>query len=172
MADVIEDGPKRHDLDFGTQIVLWSIRLWVVGVCHNRPTIHTIDKAYTLVGCPNSARALNAVMQRLSQSARRILDIRPPCFQALSADEHRLLDTIRCYQRAEHDRPRFIISAMVYPHAAPPLLDAIDLLSRHLLLGGLVVGGEIAWRTGPPVHACDDGNAHPDVSPTLVKLPG
>ena len=144
MADLVETGPAREDLDFGAQLLLWSVRLWVLGVCHRKATIEIIDRAYTMVGCPDGARLLNTAMQTLTLSARRVLDVRPPCFRSISSDEQRLLDAVGCYQQADTVRPRFIISAMSHAQSTPAVLNALEGLSRSLLRGGLRLGADIA----------------------------
>ena len=172
MTDPVETGPVRHELDFGGQVVLWSIRLWVLGVCHQKPTHETIDRAYALIGCPDGARFVNAAMQKLTASARRVLDIRPPCFTAISDDEQRLLDAIRCFQRADKVRPRFIVSAISYRQAAPALLNALERLSQCLLLGGLVLQGEIACRTKEANEIGRKDDSPTDNPPAIISLYG
>ena len=172
MTDPAETGPLRHELDFGGQVLLWSIRIWVIGVRHQRPALETIDKAYTLVGCPDGASSLNTVMQRLTLSARRVLDVRPPCFTSISADEQRLLDATRCYQRGDKVRPRFIVSAMSHRHAAPALLDALERLSLSLVGAGLTLQGDIASHANTDRGSDRGTETDAENTPRVLSLRG
>lgn len=139
----------RDSLSFAGQLVLWSIRLLSLGDRQAIPTADTVLTAYRLVGCPYAPPTLTTLLAGLTRAARRSFDIRIPCARTLSADEDRLLDLIRCFQRDDPVRPRFIASALIPAAAQPRILKLTARLSRQLLAAGLAVGGDVRLRTGP-----------------------
>lgn len=156
----------RTLLSFAGQLVLWSVRLRLLGDRQGIPTADTIETAYGLVGCPHAPATLASLVAGLSGAARRPIDIRAPCFRSLSADEDRLLDLVRCFQRDDAVRPRFIVSALVPAAGQPRILALTARLSGHLTAAGLFVGGDIRPRTGPvpqgahPSQPCAHSRAH------------
>lgn len=176
MADPVARGntTPRTALTFPGQLVLWSVRLHLLGDRQGFPTADTIGTAYRLVGCPHGQPAVAALVTDLTDSARRTLDIRPPCARILSVDEDRLLDLIRCFQRRDPILPRFIVSALVPAPARSRILSLTARLSGRLVAAGLAIGGDIRPRTGPvpgrPGEASPHVHAH--THDFLPKTPG
>lgn len=173
MATLSDDETPRQSLSFGGQFLLWSVRLWVHGLRHQVPTLDTIDTAYSLVGCPEGATTLTAFMTGLSAGARRKLDIRPPCFRTVSADEDRLLTLIRSLQTEAAVEPRFLIAAITRPDSHARLLPSAERLAQNLLRCGLSVQGPISVPrfAAPPLTEIDSlSSGHDDRATEPVPL--
>jgi hypothetical protein len=176
MADPAAGGAQtpRNSLNFAGQLVLWSVRLRVLGDRQGFPTADTIETAYRLVGCSHGELSIAALVTELTRSARRTLDIRPPCARTLSADEDRVLDLIRCFQRHDPIRPRFIASALVPASAGSRILALTARLAGQLVGAGLAIGGDIRPRTGPVPGQPGAANPqmHAQTHDFLPKTPG
>jgi hypothetical protein len=142
----------RNDLGFAEQVLLWAIRVWVVGYHHQRPATTVLDSAFEFLGAPNAAALLNRAMMAVGAAGRRQIDIRPPCYRELSADERRLLEILGLAQQTNADAYRFLLLSLIKPHERQPSEALLRALARDLLQAGMVLDRPAAGgRPGLPV---------------------
>jgi hypothetical protein len=153
MADAARSAaPDRNDLSFPDQFLLWAIRLWVVGYHHQRPATTVLDRAFDFLGAPGAAALLNRAMMAVGAAGRHQIDIRPPCYRELSADERRLLEILGLAQQTGVDAYRFLLLSLIKPHERQPSEGLLRALARELLEAGIVINKPAApGRPGLPV---------------------
>lgn len=144
--------PDRNALSFPNQFLLWAIRLWVAGYHQQRPAMTVLERAFAFLGAPNAAALLNRAMMAVGAAGRRQIDIRPPCYRELSADERRLLEILGLAQQTNADAYRFLLLSLIKPHERQPSEGLLRALARELLQAGMVLDTPAAGgRPGLPV---------------------
>ncbi|MBL4801965.1 MAG: hypothetical protein JKY45_08725 [Emcibacter sp.] len=81
------------------QLLLWSIRTWVMGLIRKIETKDTLKQAYGQYKIPEASIALSHFMYCLSFGAKRALDIRCPISGSISPDEITIMNFITSAQR-------------------------------------------------------------------------
>lgn len=111
MASSVEEDPlanhlsSRDDsawtsdtLSFAEQMLLWSMRIWVVGLQKRIPVGEKLHEAYSRAGAPRAVGLVDNLMVVVGHGAIRQLDINCPCRKGLSEDERSILDLAALYQ--------------------------------------------------------------------------
>ncbi len=131
----------RDGLGFPEQFVLWTMRIWVLGLHQERSVVPVIDQAFSALRTDNGGRLVERMMVALAEGARRTIDIRPPCYPTLSADEQRLLDLVRYLQQDDPMRPLFVLSSFLRPECRGAVRAIGYELARLLLSAGVDLTG-------------------------------
>jgi len=126
-----------YELAFSEQFVLWSWRIWVLGLYRDRPAVPVIDRACAVLGAPGGGALIDRMMMVLADNARRPIDIRPPCYRTLSDDERRLLGAVRYLQDGDAVRPLFLLSPLLKAERREAVHAAIGDVARLLMSAGV-----------------------------------
>lgn len=80
------------DIKCCQQLLLWSIRTWVMGLIRKFDTKPKLKQAYNHYKIPEASSAFNHFMYCLSFGAKRSMDIRCPLSGSISPDELTLMN--------------------------------------------------------------------------------
>jgi len=136
-SPVADGAIERDGLGFPEQFVLWCWRVWVLGLYRGRCAVPVVERACTELGAAGAGSVVHRMMTALGDGARRPIDIRPPCYPTLSADEQRLLGAVRYLQDGDGVRPLFLLSPLVTADRRGAVLALVADLSRRLLSAGV-----------------------------------
>lgn len=162
---------NRDRLSFAGQFLLWSVRIWVTGYHQQWPAASHIDHAFRVLEADDGGQVLNRLMAALGSGARRPIDIRPPCYRELSADERRVLDVVRYIQAGDETGGLFILSALIKPSARTLVLPLFRQLAAVLLSAGLDLttrGNRKALPTPGGAAAGETAGAEPPNHPAAI----
>jgi|GEM_PF-1945768 len=84
--------PRTDHLPFAEQLVLWSFRYWVLGWRHQISVQGRLREAYARVHIPHAATWLATLMDTLSGSLSRSIEVYCACDRRISPDERLILD--------------------------------------------------------------------------------
>lgn len=154
-GDVAEDPdapPGEHEgaeagdrtmLPFAEQLLLWAIRMTVVGMKSGSPTHHPVTVAFRKVGAEPAAEKVSMLVRILALGAQRPVQIATPCALLLTPDERCLLAVAALAQT----RPRVEGALIMRPLLSPAACRAVAALAREL---GALLGG-VGLRFAAPV---------------------
>jgi len=92
--DQITAPDDRRSLPFAEQLVLWALRLSVVGLKTGAPTEHPVLLAFRKVGAEAAAERIGLLTRIIGFGAERRVQIGVPCAFTVTADERRILDLV------------------------------------------------------------------------------
>ncbi len=117
-------------------VLLWSMRAWVIGHCRSVDVADRIGAVYAQIHAPEAAGDLQDFMHILCGGAMRTLEVNCVCCPAVSADESALLDVFALQQEHRDDEARALLCGMVSRPAATAGCQAASRLVRVLLGAG------------------------------------
>src|SRR5882724_5081769 len=85
---------ERTALPHLEQLLLYSMRAWVIGVCRGLAIAERLDEVFAVIGAPDAAAHLCGFMWAVGNGARRLLAVDCVCRAEVSDDERRLLDVL------------------------------------------------------------------------------
>lgn len=89
---------NTKDLKSTEQLVLWSIRTWVMGLLQRQCVLAELYHAYDYYSASSAAIDLDLFMRSLTKGACRDMDIRCPLSGHISPDELTFLNILNGYQ--------------------------------------------------------------------------
>lgn len=92
--DLITEPADRRALPFAEQLVLWALRLSVVGLKTGAPVDHPVQLAFRKVGAEAAAERISLLTRIVGFGAERRVQIGVPCAFTVTADERRILDMV------------------------------------------------------------------------------
>ncbi|PCI34265.1 MAG: hypothetical protein COB54_00255 [Alphaproteobacteria bacterium] len=91
------------DISAAEQLLLWSIRTWVMGMKRKTDFKTELERAYQAYGIPDASTLLDLFMYCLSFGANRSIDIRCRLNGSISPDELTLLNIMANCQQGKTD---------------------------------------------------------------------
>ncbi len=157
-----EDLP-RSKLPTLENIVLWSMRAWVIGHCRRIDIASRIETVFVQLGVPESAAHLDGFMGALGGGVRRTLKVNCVCCKQVSADEAALLQVFAFQQDEAHEEAYAILEDMVTEAAAAACSDQAHRLALSLQAAGHLLIGATAINLHADSISPDDllGNPFP-----------
>ena len=141
--DQITEPSDRRSLPFAEQLVLWALRLSVVGLKTGAPTDHPVLLAFRKVGAEAAAERVGLLTRIIGFGAERRVQIGVPCAFTVTEDERRILDLVAIGQSGVSGT--LMLRGMLSPAACRA---AAGLCGE---LGGLLAGaGMILQRPAMP----------------------
>ena len=89
---------QLSDLGYPEQLLLRSIRLWVLGYRLNNSPEDRLAKAFEAAGLKHGRQKFEEFMVAVTAGASRSLGIHCACHDGIGDDEHQLLDILRLSQ--------------------------------------------------------------------------
>ncbi|UPG70995.1 hypothetical protein MVG78_10185 [Roseomonas gilardii subsp. gilardii] len=117
-------------------LMLWSMRAWVLDRFHGIALAEEIEEAMEAIGAPGAMRPLDGMMGALNGGASRLIEVNCVCCEEVSPDEFALLE---CLALAQRDRPAEAarrLAGLAMPHTLEECARAIQPLARQLLRAG------------------------------------
>ncbi len=97
------------------QLILWSLRTWVMGLIKRRCVFKEIYHAYDYYKVGIAALDLSRVLSSLSCYAKRNIDIRCPLSSHISPDELTILNMLSHYQSGNMEYADIMLAAIHKP---------------------------------------------------------
>jgi hypothetical protein len=162
----LDDG-DRQTVSIERSVVLWCIRLWVLGQRRDVGAAWRIQEALERVGAPGAAPALGAFLRAIENGAWQPVDVQCTCWRGVREDEHALLDVIALAQEPRLFEAMLLLRSLVAPAAA-----CVALVQAQAVAAALTRAG---WRLDAPspcmrLVALGGGAAQGGQSPALPAL--
>jgi hypothetical protein len=144
---------NRSALPLPENVLLWSLRAWVIG--HNRriDVVQRIGAVFTQLGASEAASYLDDFMRILCRGATRTLNIDCVCYPEVSADESTLLDVFALQQEGYGNEARALLRQLIERNAAAAgCCSAARLVLALKAAGHALPRGEAAIRRHAFLH--------------------
>jgi hypothetical protein len=119
------------------RLVLWTIRVWVIGLKRRIDVTEPIRAAFGKQGVPEAACLIEGLMSVVACGACRPLTVECVCHDAISDDERRLLAAAALHQDGRGFEARFLLRTILSPGASRGAGEILDRLGRMLAGAGL-----------------------------------
>lgn len=140
---------ERLALPVEQGVLLWSMRMWVIGMKLGMAVEARVQEMFDLLGAPGAAPFLQRFMVALSQGCIRMIDVRCVCQPRLDADERALLDVLSLAQAMRPFDARRVLCGVVTPAGADAALRNAEGLGTALAQAGLFLPEpDEGWRPG------------------------
>ena len=127
---------ERMALPHLEQLLLYSIRVWVIGFCRGLPIAERLDEVFAMIGAPEAAAHLCGFMWAVGHGARRLLAVDCVCRAEVSEDERRLLDVLALAQAGRSLEAVLLLRSLITPPAALAAGDSAARLGSALAAAG------------------------------------
>ncbi len=121
-------------LPFEQNLMLWSMRIWVIGLYHDIGAPARIHDALERVGAADAASSLDGFMVALSQGAKRRIAIHCVCHPHVEPDERALLDVLSLAQESRTLEALLLLRGIVHDTEAAAVLRSAQGLGTELAL--------------------------------------
>ena len=147
------------------QALLWSMRVWVMGLRHDIAAPSRIREMMKQIGAGGAAPCLDGFMSALGGGATRRIAVYCTCHDRVEADERILLDALCLAQRSQQFKALLLLRGMATNSAARTALRSAQALGTELALAGCFLqapnataasfgaGGDPATAFGPCMTA-------------------
>jgi hypothetical protein len=157
----------RQTVSIERSVVLWCIRVWVLGQRREIGAAWRIQEALERVGAPGAAPALGAYMRAIEDGALRPIDVQCTCWRGVREDEHALLDVVALAQALRPFEAMLVLRGLAGPQAACAALAQAQAVAATLTCAG--------WQLDAPSPcmrhvALGSGRVHGGRAPSLPAL--
>ena len=121
------------------QAILWSMRVWVIGLHHDVAAPSRIRQMMKRLGAGGAAPCLEGFMFALGHGATRRIAIHCTCHDQVEADERILLDVLCLAQQSQQFKALLLLRGMATNDAAWAALRGAQALGTELALAGHVL---------------------------------
>jgi len=159
------ENDERESLPYLEQLLLWSMRAWVIGFRRSLPVADRLEEVFAGIGAPEAGTHLHGFLWALGQGARRLLAVDCVCRPQVSEDERRLLDILALYQAGRSLEAVLLLRSLATPQAALAAGDSATRLGSALAAAGRLMSPRMLPTTR---HALvDEGGMVAPHRPTL-----
>ena len=140
-------------------LLLWAVRVWVVGHRHDVPVLPNLRTAFRDEGVPAAAEAVDDLMGFIGHGAGRTIRVNCPRCRQVTEDERLLLDVVSLHQQGDALWAPFLARAILTPMAAQVSGPPFAVLADALRDGGILLP-PVAGQVPPPdaaAHAVPAG---------------
>ncbi len=139
------------------QAVLWSMRVWVMGLHHDIAASSHIQGMMKRLQADEAAPHLEGFMLALGHGATRRIAVHCTCHDHVEADERILLDVLCLAQQSQQFKALLLLRAMATHDAAWAALRSAQALGAELALAGHIL--QTPNATAAPFGAGGDSAA-------------
>lgn len=133
----MHDSPnERLALPAGQRILLWSMRVWVIGRHHDIAAAARIQAVMERLGADEAAAYLDGFMFALSRGATRGMAIHCACHDRVGTDERILLHVLCLVQEGRVSEAFALLRGVATDRAARAALSSAQGLGTELALAG------------------------------------
>jgi hypothetical protein len=147
------DDASAPPLTRSETLLLWAVRVWVVGHRHDMPVLPNLRTAFRDEGVPAAAEAVDDLMGFIGHGAGRTIRVNCPRCRQVTEDERLLLDVVALHQQGDALWAPFLVRAILTPAAArlsgPLFLAVADALRD----GGVVLPAVVDQAPPPEIAA-------------------
>lgn len=137
-----DDRPAFAELPEPERVLLWSMRVWVIGHCRQQSVSARIAAALGAHGLEHALPELDAFMGALSRGASRPIELLCLCRAEVSDDERLLLDAFALCQQDEADDAQTALCTFLTEHAATYAVRKAEAVA----LDFLDAGASLPWN--------------------------
>jgi len=145
---ITDDRPAFAELPEAERVLLWSMRVWVIGHCRQQSVSARIATALGAHGLEHSLPELDAFMGALSRGAFRPIELLCLCRAEVSGDERVLLDAFALCQQDEADDAQASLCTFLTDHAAAYAVRKAEAVALDFFDAGAL----LPWATERRVH--------------------
>lgn len=138
----MHDEQNFEDLPDAEHVLLWAMRVWVIGHFRQQDMSARIGEALQRRGAEGALPYLEGFMWAMSQGVRRPIALLCLCRSEVSADERSLLDAFALLQQDEADEAEALLSGLLTTRAASVAIRSAEGAAQELLAAGV----ELQWR--------------------------
>ena len=131
----------------GEQAILWSMRVWVMGLHHDVAAPSRIHGMMKRLGADEAAPCLEGFMFALGHGATRRIAIHCTCHDRVEVDERILLDVLCLAQQSQQFKALLLLRGMATNNAAWAALRSAQALGTELALAGHIMQAPSATAT-------------------------
>jgi hypothetical protein len=103
-------GPdERLTLPTEQGVLLWCMRMWVIGMKRGVAAEARIDEMLDAIGAGSASGCLKRFMHALSHGCTRMIEVRCVCCKRISLDERALLDVVSLTQAMRPFEARLVL---------------------------------------------------------------
>lgn len=132
MMDQKQRQVSLHDMPHPERLIVWAMRVWVVGVRERISVDEVLRGAFARAGASRALPVLDNVMAVIAGGAARIIDVACVCHEEISADERTLLDVIALFQAGDTLETPLMLRSFLTPQAAMSVAPLIEHLATAL----------------------------------------
>ena len=164
MCFTIEQG-ERADLFFLENLLLWSMRAWVVGLRRRIPVEERIEEVFAKISAADAAGQMYGFMWILGHCASRTIEVGCVCNPQITADERCLIAILALVQHGRSAEALIVLRTLFTANAAVAAID-----SAQRLMACLTAAGRILLPRRPSITdaRCVLGGAVPDDCRTVT----
>ena len=135
---------SRAALPLPENVLLWTMRTWVIGITERLPVEERIQTAFATLKAPCAVDHLYEFMWMLSHGASRKIALQCVCAPNLTSDEQRLLEVLTFCQHERTFEALIILRSMMHgraaiaaAHSAGRIVDVLTAAGHELALPDL-----------------------------------
>lgn len=134
-----EPRDERLALPIDQGVLLWCMRIWVVGRSRPVAAEHRITEVLRRFGAPDAAAPVERFMAALRDGAARTVGVDCVCHPRVSEDERALLDAVALVQGDRPLEALLVLRGMLTPEGAHAALRCAEALGAALARAGRVL---------------------------------
>lgn len=134
-----ESRDERLALPIDQGVLLWCMRIWVVGRSRPVAAEHRITEVLRRFGAPDASAPVERFMAALRDGAARTLGVDCVCRPRVSEDERALLDAVALVQQDRPLEALLVLRGMLTPEGAHAALRCAEELAAALTRAGRIL---------------------------------
>jgi hypothetical protein len=128
---------ERLALPIEQVVLLWCMRMWVIGMQRGIPVETRIGEMLESLGAPATSPWLKQLMFSLSQGCTRMIEVRCVCHPQIGADERALLDVLSLAQAMRSFEALLVLRGFVTQTGATAALCGAEGVGASFAQAGL-----------------------------------
>lgn len=141
--------PRVAVLSAGGQLLVWSMRQWLIAVARRDSATDALAHPYRVLGCQRAVAFVDECLALAALAAMHPLDIRCLCDKTLSSDEALILRSMQRVERKDDSSAVTVASELVAGPLAAVFVRSAALYVRELNGAGLRLASEPDLRLVP-----------------------
>jgi hypothetical protein len=134
-----EQGERTADLFSLENLLLWSMRAWVVGLRRGIPVEERIEGAFAKIGAADAAGQMYGFMWTLGHCASRMIEVGCVCNPQITTDERCLIAILALVQHGRSGDALILLRSLFTANAAVAAIDSAQRLMACLTAAGRIL---------------------------------
>jgi hypothetical protein len=134
-----EQGERAADLFFLENLLLWSMRAWVVGLRRRIPVEERIEGVFAKIGAADAAGQMYGFMWTLGHCASRMIEVGCVCNPQITTDERCLIAILALVQHGRSGDALILLRSLFTANAAVAAIDSAQRLMTCLTAAGRIL---------------------------------
>ena len=134
-----EQGERAADLFFLENLLLWSMRAWVVGLRRGIPVEERIEGAFAKIGAADAEGQMYGFIWTLGHCASRMIEVGCVCNPQITTDERRLTAILALAQHGRSAEAWILLRSLFTANAAVAAIASAQGLIACLTAAGRIL---------------------------------